>query len=660
MTRLLRRYGPGAPGPAIVGALFALCVLLLPAPSVARAETPLDLDATGHITDTVGALGRRRPQVEAALARLAGRDVQLYVTYVHDFSGRTGREWADATADRNGLGPHDVLLAVATSPRRFAVSAAQDSGFRADQLRQVATVAIAPALKAHDWAGAAIGAADGYRSVLAGQAVRPPVIVPGSSDPGGSGLLPGDRRFWAPVATGALLCLAGLLLRRQRRRRARRRVTVVPFRTPVAPVTVSASTEPGLARMAQPLTPLPDLETEASLNLVATDDAVRTSAEELSFAVAQLGEAATLPFAEAVGYARSELAAAFRLRQRLDDAPAHDDDFRRHALDEICSRCTSANRRLDAEAAAFDRLRALKANAAVVLARAEDAARALEPRIDAAENALFALRRRCTEDALAPVWRYPAEARDRLAFAGAALEDAHTGLAEGDRDRAAVSVRAAEAALSQVRTLAAAALRHAHELNGAARRLAAALADAEAAAAGRTEGAAFDLLTAVRREATCERTDPRAVLRRIDEAAAAFDDLLPPDDPGRAARSHARTGRALLAARARVTGARDFITTHRGAVGARARTRLAEAERHLALARRDATEATRAETLALQARTAAERDVGVYGVAHSAPDTTRPARALGGALLGGIVLAGLLPATFGGGATRGRLAAPER
>ncbi|MFI0737091.1 TPM domain-containing protein [Streptomyces sp. NPDC021100] len=657
MTRLLRRYGPGAPGPAIVGALFALCVLLLPAPSVARAETPLDLDATGHVTDTVGALGRRRPQVEAALARLAGRDVQLYVTYVHDFSGRTGREWADATADRNGLGPHDVLLAVATSPRQFAVSAAQDSGFRAEQLQQVATVAISPALKAHDWAGAAIGAADGYRSVLAGQAVRPPVIVPGRSDPGSSGLLPGDRRFWAPVAAGALLCLAGLLLRRQRRRRARRRVTVVPFR---APVTVSASTEPGLARMAQPLTPLPDLETEASLNLVATDDAVRTSAEELSFAVAQLGEAATLPFAEAVGYARSELAAAFRLRQRLDDAPAHDDDFRRHALDEICSRCTSANRRLDAEAAAFDRLRALKANAAVVLDRTEDAARALEPRIDAAENALFALRRRCTEDALAPVWRYPAEARDRLAFAGAALEEAHTALAEGDRDRAAVSVRAAEAALSQARTLAAAALRHAHELNGATRRLAAALADAEAAAAGRAEGAAFDLLTAVRREAACERTDPRAVLRRIDEAAAAFDDLLPPDDPGRAARTRTRTGRAVLAARARVAGARDFIATHRGAVGARARTRLAEAERHLALTRGDPTEADRAETLALQARTAAERDVGVYGVAHAMPDTARPARALGGALLGGIVLAGLLPATFGGGATRGRLAAPER
>ncbi|NJP82566.1 TPM domain-containing protein, partial [Streptomyces sp. AA8] len=57
MTRLSRRYGKGAPGRAVAGALLALCaLLLLPAPA-ARADTPLDLDAGGRITDTVGALG---------------------------------------------------------------------------------------------------------------------------------------------------------------------------------------------------------------------------------------------------------------------------------------------------------------------------------------------------------------------------------------------------------------------------------------------------------------------------------------------------------------------------------------------------------------------------------------------------------------------------
>ncbi|KNB51744.1 hypothetical protein AC230_15585 [Streptomyces caatingaensis] len=640
----------------MLGALFSLCALLLPAPSAAHAETPLDLDAGGRVTDTVGALGRRRSQVEAALARLAAQHVQLYVTYVRDFSGRAAHDWADATADRNGLGPHDVLLAIATYPRQFAVSTAQDSGFRAEQLAQVASVAIAPALKEHDWAGAAIGAADGYRSVLAGQPVRAPVIVPGRSDPGGSGLLPGDRRFWIPVACGTLLLLAGLYLRG---RRARGR----PAPPPPDPPLVATTTPPGLARLAQPLTPLPELDAEAAAGLVATDDAVRTSAEELPFALAQLGEEAVRPFAEAVAYAREELADAFRLRQRLDDAPVRDDDFRRHALDEICSRCTSANRRLDAEAAAFDRLRDLAAHAALVLDRAEAVARSLAPRIDTAETALASVAGRCAPVALAPAEGYPAEARDRLAFAEAALAEAHAALAADEPKRAAVSVRAAEGALSQARTLATAALRHAYELDGAARRMASALVDAEAAAAvPAASGRGAELLAAARREAACERIDPRAVLRRIDEAAAALDASYPGTDPERAARARARAGRAVLAARGEVAGARDFITTHRGAVGGRARTRLAAAERHLALARppdgslppRAEADAERAASLARAARKLAERDVGVYEGPADAP--TRP---LGGALLGGIVLAGLLPATFGGGATRGRLAARE-
>ncbi|MBH1935618.1 TPM domain-containing protein [Streptomyces sp. AV19] len=657
MTRLLRRYGPGAPGWAMLGALFALYgALLLATPPAARAETPLDLEAGGRVTDTVGALGRRRSQVEAALARLAAQRVQLYVTYVRDFSGRAGHDWADATADRNGLGPHDVLLAIATYPRQFAVSAAQDSGFRAEQLAQVASVAIAPALKEHDWAGAAIGAADGYRSVLSGQPVRTPVIVPGRSDPGGSGLLPGDRRFWIPAACGTLLILAGLYLRGRRARRRPR-----PALPPPDPPLVATTTPPGLARMVQPLTPLPELDAEAARGLVGTDDAVRTSAEELPFALAQLGEDAVRPFAEAVAYARQELAGAFRLRQRLDDAPVRDDDFRRHALDEICSRCTSANRRLDAEAAAFDRLRGLTAHATLVLDRAEAVARSLAPRIDTARAALDAVAGRCTPAALAPAEGYPAEARDRLAFAEAALAEAHAALDGGEPERAAVSVRAAEGALSQARTLATAALRHAYELGGAARRMASALVDAEAAAAV-SDGPGARLLAAARREAACERIDPRAVLRRIDEAAAALDEACPGTDGERAARARARAGRAVLAARGEVAGARDFVATHRGAVGSRARTRLAEAERHLSLARPPdgslppsaAADAERAEALARAARRLAERDVDAYGVP---PEPESPSRALGGALLGGIVLAGLLPATFGGGATRGRLAA---
>ncbi|MGK5728207.1 TPM domain-containing protein [Streptomyces sp. URMC 124] len=650
MTRLSRRYGKGAPGWALAGALLALCALLLPAP-VTRADTPLDLDAGGRITDTVGALGRRRAQVTTALERLrTTHRVQLYVTYVRDFSGRSARAWADATADRNGLGEHEVLLAVATHGQQYAVSADKRSGFRADQLKAVADTAIAPAVAQHDWAGAAIGAADGYRAVLQGEPVRPPAISPGSKDPGGEGLVPGHRRVWLPVAMGAGLCLLGLYLCARRTSRRRR----AGHGRPYAPAT---ATPPGLARLAQPLTPLPELDAEAARALVETDDAVRTSAEELHFAAAQLGEAAARPFAEAVAYAKGELADAFRLRQALDDAPYEDEEIRRRTLDEICSHCTSANRRLDAESESFDRLRGLRDNAAGILARAEAAAGSLAPRVATAEAALAALAGHCSATALAAVARHPGEARDRLAFATTALAEARRALAADDSDAAAISLRAGEAALSQARVLTLAALRRAHELTGATARLPAALAEAEARAPRGSPQARA--LACARREVESGRYDPRAVLRHVEETAAALDAA---PGPGHEERMRARAERALRRVRGEVAAARDFVTTHRGAVGCRARTRLAEAERHLALARgaRDPrtmrSETGHADSLARQARALAEHDVGTYGTRYD-PGTPPPARALGGALLGGIILAGLLPATFGGGATRGRLAA---
>ncbi|WP_116213686.1 TPM domain-containing protein [Streptomyces olivoreticuli] len=668
MTRLSRRYGPGAPGRARVRAplaLLTLCALLVPAPP-SRADTPLDLDTGGRITDTVGALGQRRTQVTSALNRLhTAHHIQLYVTYVRDFSGRSGHDWANATADRNGLGPHDVLLAIATHEQQYAVSAAPDSGFRQEQLRAVAGTAIAPALAQHDWAGAAIGAAEGYGAVLQGKPVQLPAISPGSSDPGGDGLVPGHRRVWLPVTVAVLALLTGLYLcfcsRRAARRRAARRERP----------TVATSTPPGLARMAQPLTPLPALEAEAARNLVETDDAVRTSAEELLFTTAQLGKSATRPFAEAVAYAKSELAHAFRLRQGLDDAPYEDEEIRRRTLDEICSHCTSANRRLDAESAAFDRLRALKVNATGILEHAEGTARALGPRVDVAEAALASLADCCATTALSPVARHPAEARDRLAFATAGLAEARRALAEGDSDGAAISLRAAEAALAQARTLTTSALRRARELTGTAARLPVALADAEASllaarAAGTADAervaAAEAALVAAHREIAGGRYDPRAVLRRLQETAAVLDaEAGDHADEGRARR---RVERALGAARGEVAAARDFISTHRGAIGCRARTRLAEAERHLAVARalvpvggRAVLHATGdADSLARQARALAEHDVADYATPYD-PHTPHPARALCGALLGGIILTGLLPATFGGGATRGRLAA---
>ncbi|WP_249924332.1 TPM domain-containing protein, partial [Streptomyces alboniger] len=59
----------------------------------------------------------------------------------------SAQRWADATAERNGLGLDDVLLAVATHDRQFAYSVDADSRLGDAQLREVATTAIRPALR---------------------------------------------------------------------------------------------------------------------------------------------------------------------------------------------------------------------------------------------------------------------------------------------------------------------------------------------------------------------------------------------------------------------------------------------------------------------------------------------------------------------------------
>ena len=693
--------------PALLAACAAVALsFAAPARAAARAgDGPIPLARTGQVTDRVGALGDRGPEVGSALQQLySAQRLQLFVAYVSTFSGRSPQDWANATAVKNGLGRKDLLLAVATHDRQYAVSADQDSGLTQAQLNEVSDRAIEPALRENDWAGAAIGASDGYDAVLSGRAVTAPAISPGAADPGGaprSGSANGAAALWIPVAAVAAAGFLGLWAYRRRR--------VPTGGGPPGGRPAPAWRAPGSGRAAKqptPLTPLPELDAQARQLLVATDDAVRTSQEDVGFAAAQFGDEAAKPFGEAVEYARGELTAAFRMRQKLDDAFPEDDDTRRQMLDEILSRCTQANRRLDAESEAFDRLRAMEANAPQVLEQAEQALAALPGRIAAAESAMGPLGLRYADSALEPVAGHPAEARDRMEFARTTLEQARAALAE-DRGSAAVFVRAAEGALDQAATLADSVTRREQELRAAEAALhealaetGADLAEARGLAGGSAPGSAAGLqgriaraeavMTGVQQEMAAGRHDPIAALRRVEEADAALDEALSGarerEDADR--RAHALLGQALLAARSEVAAARDVVTTHRGAIGSQARTRLAEAERRLRLAETSAVmdpsaaleHAHDADRLAREAQQFARQDVsgfadfGGFGGYGGGRRTTGGMGGMGGAVLGGILLGGMLggggglggtggdfggfgggPGSFGGGQTRGRM-----
>ncbi|MCZ1001857.1 hypothetical protein O1M63_33540 [Streptomyces mirabilis] len=109
---------------------------------------------------------------------------------------------------------------------------------------------------------------------------------------------------------------------------------------------------------------------------------------------------------------------------------------------------------------------------------------------------------------------------------------------------------------------------------------------------------------------------------------------------------------ALLVARSVVALASDFVTTHRGAVGVEARTRLSEAERHLALAPRTLVDVRCADGLALEAQQLAERDVRACGIRTPGPRCGR--RRCGARRDPARRHARRPAASFGGPRTRGR------
>ncbi|MGW3497030.1 TPM domain-containing protein [Streptomyces sp. NPDC001020] len=436
--------------------------------------------------------------------------------------------------------------------------------------------------------------------------------------------------------------------------------------------------------------PLDELDRRTRHSLVETDDCVRTSREELGYAAAQFGGEAVGVHTEAVESAAAELAAAFRARHLLDDGAG----ATRVLLEEIVARCGAAGRRLDSEAASFDRTRALERTAREALGYAEARFRGLAGRVTDADGLLAGLRERYALSAFLPVASHAEQAKDRLVFATSCLNAAHRALDRGETEHAVARLRAAEAAVDQAAVLVDGVARLAADLATATRKLPTALLDmerdlAEARGLLPTEDARADLrgriahgesvVEEIRAElddkgtggggpaggegAARGRCDPVGALRRIEQVSAELDRALRRTPGG--SRALARLDRALLTARSTVTAAADQVTTHRGAVGSEARTLLAEAERRLreaentdrppvpapAAALADAREA---DMLGRQARQLAERDVRAYGTPYGESLET------GGAVLGGILLGARPgqgaggPASYGGPGTRGR------
>lgn len=612
---------------ALVTLALAAAPLAIATP--ASAVEPVTLDAD-HVVDQAGVLSdAEEARLNERLVALGDEsEVDLWVVYVDAFTDPSGAEqWANATAQENNLGPHQYLLAVATQDRAFYLSADSAGPLTETQIASIEQEDIAPRLSGGDWAGAGTAAADGLQEARSGGGT------------GGGALVV----VILLVAIGALVVWA--LLRRRRKSTGARPVTT-------------------------PDVPLEELERQAGAALVQTDDAVTASAQELGFARAEFGDAATTEFEQAIAAARAALERAFSLQQQMDDETPDSPEQRRAWYGEILELCRGANASLDEKAEAFDELRGLAKNAPEALVRVQQRHAEVAGRVDEATRHLAELREAYSAAALETIADNPAQASARLAFAESRLGEARTAVAAGDGSEAAVGIRAAEQAVDQAALLEDAVDKLGSDLAAAERNATDLLTELEAdlAAAEATpdpDGRLAPVIASTRQNVASARAsltgvqrDPLSAVALLDRANTDIDRALGEvrDAQQRADRAKGLLAQTILQAKAQVSAAEDFISARRGAVGATARTRLAEAGAALVQATRlQQTDperalglAQRAAALAGQATQHAQNDVGSFaggGTAGGGGDI--------GGMLGGIIIGSLLGGGGGGGGFSG-------
>ena len=615
------------------GALLASAALLLMTPMAAYAEQPVDFEGA-YVIDEAGVLGGNTLAIESALDDLFDRaQVSLFVVYVDTFDDPSDPQlWTDTTAALNGLGEDDVLLAIAVDDRQYVLN---DELLFDDQYDRVAT-RIETELRDDDWAGAAVEAADAIGDELAGDEPAEPGTVDGGAEGEGGGIP------ILPVLAGAGVVGLGVwgISRLVKRRRGV---------DPSAPVDKLDQKQ---------------LDQRAGSLLVRLDDALKSNEQELGFAQAQFGEKATKGFAAALAEAEKQVKQAFAIRQQLDDANPETAEQKRQLTTEIIQLCEAASASLAAQSTDFEQLRQLETHAPEVLETVAATHGGLPARIDGAETVIAGLAKKFGAAAVASVDGSVAQSRELVAFAATAITEARAALAAGKTSEAAVAVRGAQQAVGQVERAVAAIDTLAAGLPALVERLAAAiddvksdLAEARAGLATAAPEVAAPLTSAAddaeKVIASAAGRDPATAIGEVERVNASLHDALGKlrDAAAQAERAKAQLARVTSEAQAAVAAAQDFIATRRGAVGATARTRVAEAERQLTqaltLTRTNPVEALRAAqqsvALATSAMESAQSDVAAFNGGGSYGPS---GNGYGGAALGGI-----LDGLFSGGSS---------
>ena len=580
-----------------IAALLSTFLIALGAPAFATSP----VTTSGIVTDPGGWLSdsdRSAIETDARTARTKG--ITIDVVVVPDFSGQKPDAWCKASATASSSKDSDILYAIAYNERSdvFCSKKAPVSQTVLDNAqRQAEATLTSNPLTASD---TAIGAQTFINSVVSG--------YQSPSSTGSSSSRSSSSRTSSPGSGSMLVMLiivgGGViaLLVHNNSRRSRGAGTA---QTPA-----QAANMPGMS--------VAETVTLANRQLLSADEQVRSAADELDFARAQFGIAATDEFARTLEAARAAVARGFERQKQMEDATG---DAEKRSMASAIMRDLGENMNpLSAVQAAFEQRRSEQATLPSRITEASE--RLVEQRgdLERATAELAAIAGIYPAQMLTSLQDNPEQAHALLETAASAIEAAKQAV-DTDRALAESTLDTAHRALMMAKHQTDAIFSAKSDLDAIRDRLGAAIGSISADLADvtslRAEPAVFDPLVADARAAIAEgqaaltnNGDPLAALEHLRTSEANIDAALA---PLRSQRENAEKARAnaqaqISLAETAFERAERYVQGRRGAIDLSVRSTLHDSEQSLKAARAAiSSDPAKASALASDARAKADR-----------------------------------------------------
>ena len=580
-----------------IAALLSTFLIALGAPAFATSP----VTTSGIVTDPGGWLSDSdRSAIETAARTARTKGITIDVVVVPDFSGQKPDAWCKASATASSSKDSDILYAIAYNERSdvFCSKKAPVSQTVLDNAqRQAEATLTSNPLTASD---TAIGAQTFINSVVSG--------YQSPSSTGSSSSRSSSSRTSSPGSGSMLVMLiivgGGViaLLVHNNSRRSRGAGTA---QTPA-----QAANMPGMS--------MAETVTLANRQLLSADEQVRSAADELDFARAQFGIAATDEFARTLEAAKAAVARGFERQKQMEDATG---DAEKRTMASAIMRDLGENMNpLSAVQAAFEQRRSEQATLPSRITEASE--RLVEQRgdLERATTELAAIAGIYPAQMLTSLQDNPEQAHALLETATSAIEAAKQAV-DTDRALAESTLDTAHRALMMAKHQTDAIFSAKSDLDAIRDRLGAAIGSISADLADvtslRAEPAVFDPLVADARAAIAEgqaalmnNGDPLAALEHLRTSEANIDAALAPlrSQHENAEKARANAQAQISLAETAFERAERYVQGRRGAIDLSVRSTLHDSEQSLKAARAAiSSDPAKASALASDARAKADR-----------------------------------------------------